>query len=254
MRLVRNNGYLKTRKKFARLAAFGGFVMLIASVALTFFIPALFIPGYILLILGFITFNMGMQQTTKWSRHPRPDEILDDTLRRLNDRFTLIHFPSIGKGKPEHVLVYPGGLVVITTREVQGKVSVDGNKWHRSGGRIWSLIGMSGPQLGNPTYDNQHDQEFLQTLLKDRDLPGEDAIDGIVAFLNPRAELQVGTTDITVVTTEALLHAVRELSSETVLTTKDREAIIAALSEGNEVEGPISLSSRDRAAKRPKAA
>ncbi len=100
MRLVRNNGYVKTRRRLARVMALGGFVMLIGSVALTFFIPALFIPGYVLLILGFITFQMGMQQITRWSRHPRPDEVLVEALRRLNDRYTLIHFPSAGKGHP----------------------------------------------------------------------------------------------------------------------------------------------------------
>ncbi len=152
------------------------------------------------------------------------------------------------------MLVYPGGLAVITTREVQGKVSVDGNKWHRSGGRIWALIGMSGPQLGNPTLDNERDQAVLRSILDERGLPGGDAIDGIIAFLNPRAELDIGTTDMSVVTTESLLHAVRELSSETVLATKDREAIVAALSEGENVEGPLSLSSRQPGPKGARAA
>ncbi len=254
MRLVRNNGYVKKRKRFARLAALGGFLMLTSSVALTFFIPALFIPGYALLIVGFITFNTGMQQITKWSRHPRPDEALVEALRRLNDRYTLIHFPSVGKGHPEHVLVYPGGLAIITTREVQGKIRVDGDRWHRAGGRLWALIGMSGPQLGNPTADNEREQRVLQSILAERGLPGEDAIDGIVAFLNPRAELVVGTTDMAVVTTEGLLHAVRQLSSETVLTTKDRDAIVATLAEGDNVEGPVSLSGRQAGSKSARAA
>src|SRR6185312_987170 len=149
MRLVRNNGYIRSRKRRSRLLALVGFILLISSVAMTFYIPRLFIPGYAILILGFITFNMGMQQMTKWSRHPRPDEVLVDALRRLNDRFTLVNFPGVGRGRPEHVLVYPGGLIVINTREVSGKVKVNGNSWSRPGGnKIWMLIGMSGPQLG----------------------------------------------------------------------------------------------------------
>ena len=254
MRLVRNNGYLKNRRRLARMTAFGGFLMLAASVALTFFIPALFIPGYVLLIAGFLTFNVGMQQNTKWGRHPRPDEILVESLRRLNDRFTLIQFPDVGKGHPEHVLVYPGGLVVITTREVQGKISVDDNRWHRTGGRMWALIGISGPQLGNPTADNERDQEALRKILETHELPGGDAIDGIVTFLNPRAVLDVGSTDLSVVTADGLLNAVRELSSETVLPTKDRDAIVALLAEGENIEGPVSLSSREARTKRARAA
>lgn len=254
MRLVRNNGYIKSRRRLSRLTVLAGVMMLGGSIALTFFVPALFIPGYALLILGFITFNMGLQQTSKWGRHPRPDEILVNALRRLNDRYTLIHFPAVGKGHPEHVLVYQGGIAVITTREVQGRVSVEGNKWRRTGGRVWALIGMSGPQLGNPTADNERDQQALRTILTEHGLPGEETIDGIIVFVNPRAELQVGSTDLTVVTTEGLAHAVRELSAETVLATKDREAIVALLSEGENVEGPVTLSNREVRGKRARAA
>ncbi|MGA7670681.1 MAG: nuclease-related domain-containing protein [Nitrolancea sp.] len=254
MRLVRNNGYVKTRRRLARLLAIGGFLLMMTAIAAGFFIPVLLIPSYIILFIGFIAFNVGMPQTTKWGRHPRPDEILDDTLRRLNDRYTLIHFSTAGKGNPEHVLVYPGGLVVITTREVQGRISVDGNKWRKPGGRILSFIGMAGPQIGNPTMENERDQDLLRSILTERNLPGEDAIDGIIVFLNPKAALQVGSTDLSVVTTSELLQSVRDLSSETVLTSKDREAIVAALSQGDNVEGPVSLPTRPSGSKRATAA
>ncbi|HVX31342.1 MAG TPA: nuclease-related domain-containing protein [Nitrolancea sp.] len=255
MRLVRNNGYIRSRKRRARLTAFLGFVFLASAVAITFLYPALFIPGYALLILGFITFNMGMQQTTKWSRHPRPDEVLVETLRRLNDRYTLIHYPAVGRGKPSHVLVYPGGLIVITTREVPGTVTVDGPKWRRSGGnKLWMLVGMSAPQLGNPAVENEGDRKALEAILDEHGLSGGDTIDGLVAFLNPQVDLQVESSDLTVVDRDNLLRAVRELSSETVLPTKERELIIGVLSEGKDVEGPVSLATRTAGAKRARAA
>ncbi len=255
MRLVRNNGYIRSRKRRARLTALVGFILLASAVAVTFLYPSLFVPGYALLILGFITFNMGMQQSTKWSRHPRPDEVLVEALRRLNDRYTLVQYPAVGRGKPGHVLVYPGGLVVITTREVPGKVSVDGSKWHRTGGnKIWMLVGMSAPQLGNPSIENDGDRQALEAILNERGLSGGDAIDGIVAFLNPQVELEVESSDITVVDSDNLLRAVRELSSETVLPTKDRDRIIEVLAEGEDVEGPISLATRPAGTKRARAA
>jgi len=255
MRLVRNNGYIRYRKRRARLTAFAGFVFLVSAVAITFLYPTLFIPGYGLLILGFITFNMGMQQSTKWSRHPRPDELLVEALRRLNDRYTLIHYPAAGRGKPGHVLVYPGGMIVITTREVPGKVTVDGNKWRRVGGnKLWMLVGMSAPQLGNPTIENEEDRKALEAILDEHGLSGGDTIDGLIAFLNPQIELDVESSDLTVVDGDNLLRAVRELSSETVLPTKDRELIIGVLAEGDDVEGPASLATRTAGAKRARAA
>lgn len=245
MRLVVNTGYVKRRKRLARLMVFIGLLVLISSFFLTFYLQQVFI-SYIPLILGFILFNSGMQGTTKWSNRPRPDEVLDNQLRRLNDRYTLIHYPNIRGYRPEHLLVYPGGLVVITTRIVMGQVRVENNRWHRSGKRLLSFFNFGGPQLGNPTLECERQQSALRDFIQTNALPGEDVIEGMIAFLSPRAELEVISSDLTVVTAPELLDAVRDLGTEALLPTKQREEIIAALSEGEGIEGPTPLPSRDQ--------
>jgi hypothetical protein len=252
MRVVRNNGYIKRRQRISRVMILVGIVALTSSILITFKWPALLLPAYAILIVGFFGFNGGMSQLAKWNA--RPDKLLDSKLRRLNDRYTLIHYSDAIHARPEHVLVYPGGLLVITTRQVPGRVTVKDNRWSRPGGRIWSLIGMSGPQLGNPTAECQRDQEALQSALRAKGLPGDDLVDGLIVFVNPKVALEVVSSDLTAVTGDEVLDAVRDLGSENALNSKQRDEIIAALAEGPNVEGPASLSSRDIRTRRPRAA
>lgn len=251
MRLVRNNGYLKGRRRAARTMFWGGLLSFVVSFPVLYLLPQYWILAYVVLIAAIILFNGGMQQMTKWSRHPRPDEILDQKLRRLSDRYTLIHFPTIpdARSAPEHVLVFPGGLLVITTRELAGGVHVENNRWKRTTGRFLAVLTFGGPSLGNPTTECNAQQEALRAFLTERDLPGEDAIDGMIAFLNPRIELEVIASDLTVVKLDEIASAVRDLGTEAVLHTKARDEIIAALASGEDVEGPVSLPSREPSAK-----
>jgi hypothetical protein len=244
MRVVRNNGYLQRRKRAARWLVFGGIVGL-GLAMLMVLRPALIIPAYGVLIVGFLVFNAGMQQITKWSRRPRADEIVDQLLRRLNDRYTVIHYPDIPGWRPEHVLVSPAGLIVITTRAVHGAVRVEGNHWARKGNWFIRFFGLGGPQLGNPSLECERQQEALREFLTLNDLPGNEHVDGIIAFLNPRAELEIISSDISVVMADELLQAIRDFGTEANLPNEHRKELIAALSHGEDIEGPISLPSRD---------
>lgn len=246
MRVVRNQGYLKRRQRGTRLMIALGLSGLLGSIALTFLqtILAIYL-AYALLITGFLFFNAGMQQWAKWNRRPRPDEILDSTLRRLNDRYTLIHYSEVpGAWRPEHVLVWPGGLLNITTRELPGRIVVKGNRWRRLDRFILRLLTFGGPPLGNPTVECRRQIETLRTFLKQRDLPGADLVDGLIVFLHDQAQLEVVESPITVVHREELLEAVRAFGTERRLTQGEIDEITAALSQGEQVEGPLALSTR----------
>lgn len=252
MRVVRNNDYIKRRQRGSRLMVWLGVLGLFSSIVMTFY-PQLILPAYGVLIFGFIFFNSGMQQLAKWNRRPRPDEMLDDALRRLNDRYTLIHYPNVPGNRPEHVLIFPAGLLVITTRELAGRVRVELNKWRKADRSFLSIFRLGGPQLGNPTAESEMQQQALRSFLEAHDLPGVDLVDGIVVFLNPRAELEVVSSDLTVVKVDELVNAVRDFGTEGLIPAKQRDEIITALSEGEGVEGPISLPTRAASAKRARA-
>jgi hypothetical protein len=244
MRVVRNNGYLSRRQRISRWTVFFGVLGL--GIAMVMVLqPELIIPAYGVLIVGFLVFNAGMQQITKWNRRPRADEVLDQLLRRLNDRYALVHYPQMGGWRPEHLLISPAGIVVITTRAVPGNIEVEGERWTRKGNWFVRFFGLGGPQLGNPTIENTRQRESVHEYLTMNDLPGKEHIDGVIVFLNPRSEIEVIESDISIATADELLSTIRDFGSETNLANDSRKEILAALAEGDDIEGPISIPSRD---------
>jgi len=249
MRVVRNVGYLKKRQRAARLMIALGLAGLLGSIALTFLQQLLYLYlAYAALITGFLFFNAGMQQWAKWNRRPRPDELLDSALRRLNDRYTLVHYPDVPEGwRPEHVLIWPGGILNITTRELAGRIVVKGMRWRRLDRFLIRLLTFGGPPLGNPTVECQRQVEALQRFLAQRDLPGADLVEGLIVFLNDQAQLEVIESPVSIVTRKELFDAIRAYGSERRLSQGEIDEIVTALAQGEEVEGPVSLPTRQPA-------
>lgn len=233
MRIVRHTTFIKQRKRRARYIAFAGFAILTSSlwIALN---PKMILPAYAAMFVGFVLFNMGMQQVGKWSRNPRNDQMLDHQLNKLGDRYTLVHYPSIGKHKAEHVLVYPGGMLVLTAREIDGAIENAGGKWRKRGGGLRRVFGFSGPQLGNPSMDTEEALAEVEHYLKEHQL--EVDVEGIVVFLHPLAELAIEEPDYPVLHGEEVPAFVLSLPADPTFTTAERDRLVGLLSEGEEVQ------------------
>jgi hypothetical protein len=236
MRIVRNTEFIRKRKRLARIAALVGFLLL-ASTFLLIFQPDLILIAYAILFSGFIVFNFGMQQLGKWSRNPRNDEILDARLKSLPDaKYTLVHFAQVGKRVVEHVLVHPGGLLVLTARELPGKVSVKDRRWRKQGVGFMRFFAMSGPQLGNPTADLESDVEALDAFTSE--LGHDIDIYGAVVFLNDRIEIEADEPAYPALRADLLVPFVNAIEPDETLTSQTREELVRALAEhaGSEVE------------------
>lgn len=233
MRIARNVGYVQRRKKYARLSALAGFLLLSG----TFFValrPGLLLIAYGLLFGGFILFNMGMQQVGKWSRTPRNDQMIDTQLASLSERYALIHFAQIGKRVVEHMLVHPGGVVVMTAKELPGEIIGKNGRWRKGGGGLRRIFGFSGPQLGQPSVETQQSIAAVEAVLAEAQL--EVDVTGAIIFLNPRAELDVTEPDFPAIYGEELPQFVRDLPEDESLRATDRQALVALLSTGEQIE------------------
>lgn len=233
MRTVRNVGYVQRRKKYARLAALVGFLLLSG----TFFValrPGLLLIAYGLLFGGFILFNMGMQQVGKWSRTPRNDQMIDSQLSSLSERYTLIHYAQVGKRVVEHMLVHPGGIVVMTAKELPGEIIGKNGRWRKGGSGLRRIFGFSGPQLGQPSIETQQSIAAVETVLAEAQL--EVDVSGAILFVNPRAELDVTEPDFPAIYGEELPQFVRDLPEVESLRATDRQTLVDLLSTGEKLE------------------
>lgn len=244
MRVVRNIGHVKRRRRLGRLTALLGFLMLGSTFLLVFF-PNLILVAYGLLLVGFVSFNFGMQQLGKWSnthRHPRNDLAIDEKLKEFSDKYVLLHYMRLGKTVVEHLLIYPGGLLVMTARDVPGTIVGRGARWRRKGMGMTRLFGMSGPQLGNPTQETDDAIAAVEQCLKAAQL--EYDVYGVLVFTAPNVELDFEDTEYDAVTLSELDTFVRHLEVDPNFKTSDRDRLIEILSHGEELERTERTSTR----------
>jgi hypothetical protein len=234
MRVVRNVGYIKRRQRAAKLMVGLGLLVLLGSWAVYLTNSSIFLFAMIGLVFGFIFFNGGMQQIARWSRRPRADLAIDSELQRLNDRYTLIHFPQIPGRRPDHVLVTPQGPLVFTSREAVGRMSVNGRRWRKRSNPLGLLFSFGGPQLGNPTIENEEQVKGLQEFMTSESLPGEPF--GAVVFVADNVEVEIVDSPIPVLHVTELYDHVRSIPANITLSGGDRDRLAEGLARGEELE------------------
>ena len=197
MLVARNLEQVSLNKRISRIKIVVGLVFFFVGSIVAFQGNlGLLLAAYAIVIFGFILFNTGLQGIAKWGRKIRNDQLVDNELRRLSDRYTVIHYPRIGNRTVDHVLVHETGLIVMTTKEVLGRIEVRGSNYRKIGaGALGKMFGMGGPQLGQPTIENGADRKaLLEVLAKEaaaRNWPTDVPVDGLVVFVAPNATLNV---------------------------------------------------------------
>jgi hypothetical protein len=236
MRVIRHNGYIDSRKRRARWIAFLGFLVLTSTlwIALN---PSLLIPAYIAMFIGFIVFNLGMQQVGKWSRNPRSDQFLDALLRdRLSDKYTLIHYAPIGSRKAEHVLWHPGGILTITMRDLDGTIIERGTRWSRKGLGFRRFFSFSGPQLGNPSMETEAAVTEIEAYLAERQM--EFDVGGAIVFFHPEVSLDIEDPVFPVLHGDELPSYIKDIDVDATISQAEQKAFLEPLMEGENVEVP----------------
>lgn len=235
MRIVRHNAHIKKQKKRARLFSLVGFLALTGSLFIAWY-PEFLLFAYVAMLGGFILFNMGMQQVGKWTRNPRNDQILDHQMKALSDKVTLVHYPPIAKHRVEHVVVHPGGVVVLTAREIDGHIKQTGPRWRKKGGMFRRLFSFSGPQLGNPSFETDTAVASVEKFLEDQQL--EVDVEGAVVFVHPKAELEIEEPDYPVLHGDEVADFITDLPGDETFTQEKRDRLVEILSAGEDVEMP----------------
>ncbi len=197
MLVARNLEQVSINKRISRIKVAVGLAFFVVGSIVAFQgNVGLLIAAYAIVITGFVLFNTGLQGVAKWGRKVRNDMLVDNELRRLSDRYTVIHYPRIGNRTIDHILVHETGLIVMTTKEVIGRVDVSGSQYRKAGaGGLGRMFGMGGPQMGQPASENGLDRkallEALATEAATRDWPTDVPVDGLVVFIAPNVVLNV---------------------------------------------------------------
>jgi hypothetical protein len=195
MQIVRDDVLVARRRKMGQIASLVGLVIIGGGLVFTWVAPNWNVPAQYLLsvplltlLVGFILSNVGIYFTNRWGRSPRPDEMLDKSLKGMSRDYRLYHF---GLPAP-HVLLTPSGLQVLVVRYEGGRYAVKDEKWRQSFSVLRALNFMGREGLGNPTKDADYQVDRMrQFLVKHAPELEEVPVEPIIVFVADNVVLDV---------------------------------------------------------------
>jgi hypothetical protein len=232
MRVIRNVGHVRQQKSRAKWLTLGGFVLFLSGFAFVGFLDNVMF-AYVTLVPAYVLFIAGMQQLGKWTnsvRRPRGDLQLDESLKHLPDRYTLIHYAKSGSAVLEHVLLHPGGALLIVLRDVGGRIELKRKRFRRVANPIARMVGASGPPLGQPDRELDEGETALAALLKERQ--AEIDVTSVVVFTAPDHELVEVDPELDAIAIGDLPDYVRVLEPDPSFKQQERDQIATALAAG----------------------
>ncbi len=163
MIILRDEKRIKRMGLFAKIMSYGGMGILLIGLVLVFIIDdfervILFQMGA--LFVGWLAAQVGIYLMPRYVRSPRPDEILDEALKKVAKNGRLYHYllPA------PHVLLTPQGVILFNLRPNIGKISVDGDDWHQSGGFFKRFLGQE--PIGNPSKEVEKMVEAMGNYIR----------------------------------------------------------------------------------------
>ena len=237
MRVVRNTRYIGQQRRRAKLFALGGFLLFISVFGIMTLTKNLLF-AYLAMLPAYVLFIVGMQQMGKWTstaRRPRADLLLDQQLKNLPDaKYAMVHYGRVGKTGLEHVLLHPGGLLVIVVRQVQGKIAVKGKRFTRASNPLTRIMSASGPPLASPEVELDAATTALRERLAEEKL--EVDVDGVVVFTAFDHELEEDDPELDVISMAELPEYVRYLPADAAIRPQERDRLLRLVADGQEFE------------------
>ncbi len=230
MNKVINEKLIKRNKTIGNVLSISGFAILIGGLILNMNpTPTKTLVSFGALIVGFIVAQISTTYVTRFGRSPRFDEIIADSLSKLNNQYTFY----IYNGPVPMLLVGPGGLWIPIPTIAAGEISYD-NKWRQRGGSAFMKI-FGQESIGKPELEivNQEKQiiDFLKKHVSEDQIPPTNFV---LVSMNPKAVIgDVENAPVPIVGIGSLRRFIRknDRKEEFVISETLIEKINAAFSE-----------------------
>lgn len=188
MRIVKDEAKIRRNARIAQITMLAGLAVLAAGMFISFRMPQLFSLSLVALFLGFALSQIGIYFSNRWGRSPRPDELLSQSLKGLDGKYTLYHYTT----PVSHLLVGPAGIWVLLPRAQKGTISFSKGRWRQRGGNLYMKI-FAQEGLGRPDIEVQGEIETAQKFLN-KQLPEDTKLPEIQAalvFTNPSTVIDI---------------------------------------------------------------
>ncbi len=208
MKIVSNTKLIRRNKKIGQALTFGALIILGIGLYFSFTQPEQVTITFGALLFGFLMTQIGIYFGNRWGRSPRPDELLSDNLKGLEDKNTLYHYTT----DIPHALIGPTGIFALIPISVAGTILYDEKKerFKQKGGNLYLRI-FGQESIGRPEMDAQYTSADLEKFLKkkfpDLEIP---PVEPILVFTHPKVSIEANGSPLTALRIEKLKDNIRK--------------------------------------------
>jgi hypothetical protein len=255
--------YIKDQLRRAKRIQRIGLLCVVLSFFLSFgfgFNYLLVYLAYPFLIAGFPMWTIGRSNARRLALTPRPETLLNNELKGLNNKYSLHHYVNVNGRVIEHLLITPAAAIVIHLSDAVGPIFCNGGSkgdaWRSQSNLLDRLTGAK-PSIGNPTRTLDQGTAIVRDLLAQNGKPNV-SVKGVVAFTrNP--DIEVDGCSYPAVPLNEIKQTVRDLQFDmglggsredttsdinSLLTSDDRRRLNATLSPQMPAVAPKAQGSR----------
>jgi hypothetical protein len=224
MKIITNEPLIKRNGRYGQIATVTGLLVLVGGMIVSFALPAYASLAWVALLVGFALSQIGLYFGNRWGRHPRPDELIDQGLKGLNDQYAIYHYMT----PAAHLLVGPSGMWVIMPYYQSGKIVYEKGRLKQRGGsvmqkylRLFAQEGLGRPEI-EANAEIQSLSKYLKKQMPDKELPEPFAA---LVFTSEKADLDVAESPIPILPIKKLKETVRKAAKDKPITPEMIEEI-----------------------------
>ena len=188
MNIYTNESLVRRNARIAQISMLAGLLILAGGMFISFRMPEQFGLSLAALMAGFALSQIGIYFSNRWGRRPRPDELLNQALKGLDDKYALYHY----KTPVSHLLVGPPGIWMLMPRHQRGTITFQNGRWKQRGGNLYMKI-FAQEGLGRPDLEVTSETETLKRYLDQR-IEDESILPPIqtaLIFTHPKANINI---------------------------------------------------------------
>lgn len=193
---IANRSKIKSQATFSNIIAVGGFITLLLGVVIPYIKPEYAEITFGFIIVGAVLSIAGVYMANRWVRLPRPEQSLDEALKKFPDSYRLYHYSGL---LSQHILLSPYGITLFHTINWEGVFKYKNKRWKETISFGRAIRYPLEQHLGDPTKKSIKTKQEMRNILE-KSLGGKLEIDikSMIVFLHNKVRLDIENSVIPV--------------------------------------------------------
>jgi hypothetical protein len=231
MKISINEALIKRNKIITQISLYAAVALIAIGLFISFSNPdqAKILLSYLVLLPAYVLMQINVLMANKWGRNPRVDQIISNSLKGLDNRFSLFHYTT----PISHLLVGPAGIWIIKSYHQHGIITYDEKKkkYIQKGGgnfltKLFAMDTLSDVERETQRQIAKFEKYFKKIGVKDYPKPLV-----VNVFFHPEAKIQAKNAPETTIAIDKLKDLIRQTVKKSPIRDELQKTILKKLPE-----------------------